>query len=76
MKRIIQISLPVDVNVLKVALQWQCCVVLLIFWKLCILLFYSILSQKTGRSYICVLGVSTLPLSTILIFDFGIVRTV
>jgi hypothetical protein len=29
MKRIIQISLPVDVNVLKVALQWQCCVVLL-----------------------------------------------
>ena len=33
-------------------------------------------SQKIDQSCICVYGVSILPLSTILIFDFGIVPTV
>jgi hypothetical protein len=33
-------------------------------------------SQKSERSCICVLGLSILPLSTFLIFDFGSVPTV
>ena len=33
-------------------------------------------NQESDRSYMCVLGGSILPLSTILIFDFGIVPTV
>jgi hypothetical protein len=33
-------------------------------------------SQESERSCICVLGVSILPLSMILIFDFGIVPSV
>ena len=33
-------------------------------------------SQESEQSYICVLGVSIFPLSTILIFDFGIVPKV
>ena len=32
--------------------------------------------QESERSCICVLGISDLPLSTILIFDFGTVPTV
>ena len=33
-------------------------------------------SRESERSYICVFGVSIFPLSTILIFDFGIIPTV
>ena len=32
-------------------------------------------SRESERSYICVFGVSIFPLSTILIFDFGIIPT-
>ena len=36
----------------------------------------SVPSQESERSCICMLGVSILPLSMILIFDFGIVPTI
>ena len=34
-----------------------------------------ILTQESERSCVCVLGVSILPLSTALLFDFGIMPT-
>ena len=47
-------------------------------WYICIKITQSkyVTSQESERSCICVLGISILPLSTILIFDFGIVPTV
>jgi hypothetical protein len=36
----------------------------------------SVPSQESEQSCICMLGVSILPLSMILIFDFGIVPTI
>jgi hypothetical protein len=44
--------------------------------RICCMLFYFLFRQESERSCIWVLGVSTLPLSTILIFYFWIVSTV
>jgi hypothetical protein len=49
---------------------------ILLVWDHILLKCLHVPSQESERSCIRVLGVSILPLSTILIFDFGIVPTV